>query len=118
MRKITFLFCILLCGCATKKNDVITILSYEKYTDLYVNNELVGINHTQVQLPNKNIRKTKLYGKKQGCNTTELSVDYKFDASMIYNPFNLLYAPEKYLSWDWWKAGDKYLYNVTPICKE
>ena len=120
MKKYIFLFSILLCGCATSKtnSNVVTILSYEKYTDLYVNDELVGINHTQTRLPHKNIKNTKIYGKKQGCQTVELKADYEFDTPMLLNPFNLLYVPEKYFTWDWWRAGDKDLYNVTPICSE
>ena len=117
MKKFIFLFSILLCGCASN-NDLVTVLSYEKNTNIYLNEELVGISHTQIKLPDRNIKNTKLYGKKNGCQTTVLNVNYEFDTSMILNPFNLLFAPDKYFTWDWWRAGDKSLYNVTPICSE
>lgn len=117
MKKYIFLFCVLLCGC-TSNNDLVTVLSYEKNTDIYLNNELVGINHTQIQLPDRNVKKAKLYGKKQGCQTAVLDINYEFDTNMLLNPFNLIFAPDKYFTWDWWRAGDKQLYNVTPICRE
>ena len=73
MKKYILLSMFLLSACATNKtnSNVVTILSYEKYTDIYVNDELVGINHTQVQLPYKNIKNTKIHGKKRGCKTTQ-----------------------------------------------
>ena len=46
MKKI-FILCavLMLSACATgkKETELVTLLSYEKYTDIYINNELVGI---------------------------------------------------------------------------
>lgn len=120
MKKLILASILILSACATgpKDSEVVTILSYEKYTDLYVNDELVGINHTQTRLPYKNIKNTKIYGKKEGCQTAELNAEYEFDTPMLLNPANILYVPEKYLSWDWLRPSEgKTLYNVTPICK-
>ena len=120
MKKYLILASVLfVCGCATsnKNGDIVTLLSYEKNTDIFVNNELVGITHTQTKLPYKKANKTVLEGRKKGCKTTTLQANYDFDYMMILNPFNLLYVPEKYFSWDWWKPSeDKTLYNVTPVC--
>ena len=82
MKKFIFLFSILLCGCASN-NDLVTVLSYEKNTNIYLNEELVGISHTQIKLPDRNIKNTKLYGKKNGCQTTVLNVNYEFDKKRI-----------------------------------
>lgn len=120
MKKYILLSMFLLSACATNKtnSNVVTILSYEKYTDIYVNDELVGINHTQVQLPYKNIKNTKIHGKKRGCKTTSIDVEYEFDTPMLLNPLNILYVPEKYFSWDWFRHSDtKNMYNVTPYCE-
>lgn len=111
---------LLLAGCANNKNDsrnVVTLLSYEKYTDLFINNELQGINHTQAKLPYKGIKDTTLEGRKKGCKTTILKPEYEFDTPMLLNPFNLLYVPEKYFAWDWWRPARKDVYNLTPICE-
>lgn len=120
MKKLLLATILLLTGCATsnKDSEVVTILSYEKYTDLYVNDELVGINHTQTRIPVKNIKETKIYGKKEGCQTVSVNAEYEFDTPMLLNPANILYVPEKYLDWNWWRPSTgKTLYNVTPVCK-
>ncbi len=120
MKKIYILAAVLaLSGCANSKNDtrnVVTLLSYEKYTDLYINNELQGINHTQAKLPYKGIKNATLRGEKKGCKTAVLSPDYEFDTPMLLNPFNLLYVPEKYFAWDWWRPSNKDVYNLTQNC--
>ena len=120
MKKI-FILCavLILSACATgkKETELVTLLSYEKYTDIYINNELVGISHTQTKLPYKDIRNITISGKKKGCKTTELKAEYEFDYPMLLNPTNILYVPEKYFTWDWWRPSkSKVLYNVTPIC--
>lgn len=110
-----------LSGCAVGKNDaetLTTLLSYEKYTDIYVNDELQGINHTQARLPYKGIKTTTIEGRKKGCKTAVLKPEYEFDTPMLLNPFNLLYVPEKYFAWDWWRPAKKDIYNVTPICEK
>ena len=121
MKKLYILTAILLLsGCATGKDDsktLTTLLSYEKYTDLYINNELQGINHTQARLPYKGIKNTTLEGRKKGCKSVVLKPDYEFDTPMLLNPFNLLYVPEKYFAWDWWRPARKDVYNLTPICE-
>ena len=122
MKKIYILAAVLLLtGCATGKNDpetLTTLLSYEKYTDLYVNGELAGINHTQVALPHKGIKETTLEGRKKGCKTTIIKPDYEFDAPMFLNPLNILYVPEKYFAFDFWRPANKDLYNLTPVCEQ
>ncbi|MBQ8671604.1 MAG: hypothetical protein IJ525_03680 [Alphaproteobacteria bacterium] len=121
MKKIYLIAAVLtLFGCANSENDaknLVTLLSYEKYTDLYMNNELQGINHTQAKLPYKGIKNTILEGRKKGCKTAILHPDYEFDTPMVLNPFNLFYVPEKYFSWDWWRPARRDLYNLTPICE-
>ncbi len=107
-------------SCATSEIDtrnLTTLLSYEKYTDLYINDELQGINHTQVKLPYKNIKNAVLEGRKKGCKTVALKPDYEFDTPMLLNPLNILYVPEKYFAWDWWRPAKKDIYNLTPICE-
>ena len=108
-----------LTACATGKNDsgLVTLLSTEKNTNIYINEELVGVQYTQTKLPYRNIRNTVIEGRKKGCKTTTVKPDYEFDSPMLLNPTNILYVPEKYFSWDWWKPNpDKTLYNVTPVC--
>ena len=121
MRKFYILITVLmLAGCATGKNDpktLVTLLSYEKYTDLYVNGELAGINHTQTMLPYKGIKETTLEGRKKGCQSVTLKPEYEFDSPMILNPLNLLYVPEKYFALDFWRPAKKNIYNLTPICE-
>lgn len=121
MKKIYILVAVLiLSGCATAKDSpktLTTLLSYEKYTDLYVNNELAGINHTQIFLPYKGIRETTLEGRKKGCKSTIIKPEYEFDSPMLLNPLNILYVPEKYFAWDWWRPASKDLYNLTPVCE-
>lgn len=120
MKKIFLLVAVLgLTACATgrKETEIVTLLSYEKYTDIFINNELVGISHTQTKLPYKNIKNTIISGRKKGCKTTELKAEYEFDYPMLFNPTNILYVPEKYFSWDWWRPSkQKVMYNVTPVC--
>lgn len=120
MKKAFLLITLFLCGCAASPSNtgVVELISYEKYSDLYINNELVGISHTQAQLPYKGIKETKLSAKKDGCEPVEVNAVYEFDSPMLLNPFNLLYVPEKYFSWDWWRpAKSKHTYYLTPICK-
>lgn len=107
-------------GCANNKDDgrnITTLLSYEKYTDIYMNNELQGINHTQAKLPYKGIRDTIIEGRKKGCKSAILKPDFEFDTPMLLNPLNILYVPEKYFAWDWWRPAQRDLYNLTPICE-
>lgn len=122
MKKIYILIAVLLIGgCANDKDsarNVATLISYEKYTDLYMNGELQGINHTQAKLPYKGIRETTLEGRKKGCQSVFLKPEYEFDTPMLLNPLNLLYVPEKYFAWDWWRPSNKDIYNLTPICEK
>ncbi len=123
MKKIYLLVAVILAvtGCANNENNarnVATLISYEKYTDLYMNNELQGINHTKATLPYKGIKDTVLEGRKKGCKSVTLKPSYEFDTPMLLNPFNLLYVPEKYLAWDWWRPAYKDVYNLTPICEQ
>lgn len=111
------IFVLSACATGRQEAELVTLLSYEKYTDIYVNNELVGISHTQTKLPYKGIKETVISGKKKGCKTTEVRASYEFDYPMLINPANILYVPEKYFSWDWWRPSkSKVMYNVTPIC--
>ena len=119
MKKILILTILFLTGCATGRDEVelTTLLSYERNTDIFINNELAGVSHTQVKLPYKGIKNVVITGKKKGCKSTELRAQYDFDYWMLLNPFNVLYVPDKYFNWDWWKPSQsKILYNVTPIC--
>ena len=120
MKKMLIFLVLMIAGCANNANDpqnVVTLLSYEKYTDLFINNELQGINHTQAKLPYKGIKNTVLEGRKEGCKTATLRPEYEFDTPMLLNPLNILYVPEKYFSWDWWRpAYGKDVYNLTPVC--
>ncbi len=121
MKKICFILAFLfVSACANNKDsarNVATLISYEKYTDLYMNNELQGINHTQIKLPYKGIKNTVLEGRKKGCKSIIIKASYEFDVPMLLNPFNLLYVPEKYFSWDWWRPDNKEVYNLTPSCE-
>ncbi len=121
MKKYILIFMMGLTGCASSSNNIkpVSIISYEKYTDLYVNDELVGISHTQIQLPYKNADKTTITAKKQGCESITVNAEYEFDTPMLLNPFNVLYVPEKYFSWDWWRPAEyKTTYFVTPVCSK
>lgn len=117
MQKFLILTTILaLGGCANRYPDKpITAMSNEKNTDIWLDEEYQGSEYTQLRILNSKAKDAYVYGKKKGCETKKLKIEYTFDYSVLW-----LISPSqiyRFLTWDVWKVDeDKNLYNVTPEC--
>lgn len=110
-------FCAFLgaCTCICPSQPV-RVISNEKHTDIYYNNELLGSDSTYAILQNKGVEKATLSGEKRGCETTKLPVQHNFDYGVlnIFDVRNIV----RLISWDVYEVDtSKDLYNVTPKCR-
>lgn len=108
---------LLLAGCSCIcPAEPVRVISNEKGTDIYYNEEYLGSDSTYALLRNKNVRESTLSGEKKGCTTQTLPVEYGFDLSVL-NVFDLRNVI-RLLTWDVYIVDDsKNMYNVTPKCK-
>jgi len=102
------------CSCLCPTAPV-RVISNEKNTNIYYNDEFVGSDSTYVILRNRDIDKAKITGEKKGCRTTSLSPEYLFDWQVI----NILDIRNiaRILTWQVYKVDySRDLYNITPRC--
>lgn len=115
MRKFLIFFALMLSGCATGNDDVITLISREQNTNIFVNDELVGVSYVQVTVPDEGIQNVTFKGVKEGCQTATIPAEYELDISPIVyisNPWNI----ENVINGNVFKKTSKRTYYVTPIC--
>ena len=116
MNKLIILSTALLLSACTSlsSNDIVTVISYEKNTDIYKNDEMIGISHTQVALRNSGIQRVVFKGVKKGCIPAVIPAEYEFDISTlnVANPYNW----SRWVNGNWYKKTDKKTYFVTPVC--
>lgn len=115
MKKIILSTFFLLCACSTAPVDnTITIVSYEKDTRIYKNEELLGKDSVQTQIPDKGVQNVIFKGVKKGCEPAIMRAEYEFDTDTLYP-----YDPENWVRWingNWYKKTEKRVYYLTPIC--
>lgn len=116
MKKTILAAVLLLCGCSCLcPNTPARVISNEKGTNIYYNNEFIGSDSTYAVLRNKNADNSFLQGQKKGCTPKTLAVEYRFDLG-VFNLFDLRNWV-RLLTWDVYIVdGNKDLYNVTPDC--
>lgn len=117
MKKLIIISILFLSGCSCICPSAPTrVVSNEKGTNIYYNEEFIGSDSTYAILRNKNANKSTLTGEKKGCTTKIIPVEYHFDLGAL-NIFDLRNWV-RILTWNVYEVDrDKDLYNVTPNCK-
>lgn len=115
MKNLAILSFLMLCACTTTPvSNTVTIISYEKDTNIYKNDELIGRDATQTELYDKGIQNVIFKGVKKGCVPAVVRAEYEFDTDVLYP-----YYPENWVRWingNWYKKTEKRTYYLTPIC--
>lgn len=116
MKKIFLATVLFLTGCSCIcPTTPVRVISNERDTSIYYNNEYIGADSTYVVLRSKDIKRATIRGEKKGCQTQILKPMYRFDWSVI----NIIDFRNiaRLLTWDVYEAEPtKDMYNVTPKC--
>ena len=116
MKKILLATVLILSGCSCIcPVQPVHVMSNEKNTNIYYNNEFIGADNTYAVLRNKNVEKSYFKGEKKGCETQVINIEHHFDFGVL-NIFDLRNV-FRLLAWDVYRVDrDKKIYNVTPRC--